>query len=737
MAPRPAWNIDAGVCERVRFEQMLASMEELPIATTFGGVYEVIQPLGAGAQGRVYKAKHLGFDKIVALKVLRSDLPGDDILRFKQEAYILSRLSNPGIPGVLGLGLVDDRIPFMAMEFIEGIPLSAIMADTAAQPTASRALQWLVQIAQTLSYIHSNGIIHRDVKPANILIVPGSEDHDTAKLVDFGMIKVTTTEFPDQHLTRTGMVLGTPGYMSPEQLCGQLPNKWSDMYSFGILAAELLMRDGNLPAALVPVISKCLQHAPEDRYRDMSEVAAELVAVNAQSLSKEVPLHSLDLVSGRRRLPNSWVTVGLLGVALVGIIALAMAVSSAFVSGLKDRLSSEPSHGDLSAATVVAKTFANCGMSNDSLPIYQALLTDQLRSRNELRTASSTISAIVTCQKNFKNSIIYLTPALSNFFKLCESAKVTDDSLLASTADSLIPLVPNSELIDSPKQLNPVLHACHFRGLVKTEAALAKLDMAICEHGAAGSNENFSKLLDGRWATYEAERLYIPALMVAQRSLTLKGIGDAPEPSGRARAIAEILEGLALNDKQKVRESVLYARALMPLFRSSCGQSNPDLLRLVEATANRAFDIEEPCLDLFQSIDGKGELSTRSLAQYACCYRMNHQPRKDIEVFQRFGHRIKPSEPTYTLMALEKAICYNDLGQYSDTIKAATDGVRMGPTLHPWTEKLLLEKSKALLKLGRAQEAIRIDEQLVSCKDPDELGVYKKEARSLLAQTHR
>jgi len=196
------------------------------------GRYEIIGELGRGAMGVVYKAKDPTIGRTVALKTLRLDVHGLDaaemVRRFQNEARAAGVLSHPNIVTIYDAG-EQDGIFYIAMEFIEGTTLHELLAEQHILPVDD-AIQYSRQICRGLDYAQSHGIVHRDIKPANIMITANG----TVKIMDFGIAKSGGS------MTSTGQVLGTPNYMSPEQVKGRPLDGRSDLFSFGVILYEML-----------------------------------------------------------------------------------------------------------------------------------------------------------------------------------------------------------------------------------------------------------------------------------------------------------------------------------------------------------------------------------------------------------------------------------------------------------------------------------------------------------------
>ncbi len=202
----------------------------MPVETV--GRYEITGELGRGAMGVVYKAKDPTIGRTVALKTMRLDVHGLDaaemVRRFQNEARAAGVLSHPNIVTIYDAG-EQDGIFYIAMEFIQGTTLHELLADQRILP-ADDVIQYSRQICRGLDYAQSHGIVHRDIKPANIMITANG----TVKIMDFGIAKSGGS------MTSTGQVLGTPNYMSPEQVKGRPLDGRSDLFSFGVILYEML-----------------------------------------------------------------------------------------------------------------------------------------------------------------------------------------------------------------------------------------------------------------------------------------------------------------------------------------------------------------------------------------------------------------------------------------------------------------------------------------------------------------
>ena len=200
------------------------------------GRYKIQEVLGCGAMGTVYRAHDPKIDRVVAIKTIsiQGVTAGEEEeyrQRFFREARAAGKLSHPGVVTIYDVGEQDGtQVPYIVMEYIEGMTLDSLI-NTSAERSIPRTLDLIKQIAETLDYAHSQGIVHRDIKPANIIITPDGR----AKITDFGIAKLAVNQ-----LTMPGEALGTPSYMSPEQIAGVSLDGRSDLFSLGIILYSML-----------------------------------------------------------------------------------------------------------------------------------------------------------------------------------------------------------------------------------------------------------------------------------------------------------------------------------------------------------------------------------------------------------------------------------------------------------------------------------------------------------------
>ncbi len=339
---------EAGVGESA---QQLTGCDPLPVAEldvdpqeielirqNLGERYEVVSLLGRGGMGAVYKVRDLVLEKTFAVKILNSQLVDDDtsVKRFKQEASAASVLTHPNLVAVYSYGIGARGAPYMVMDCLEGDNLAAKLAKDGCLDVP-RGLDIFIQIVEGLVHAHNKDVIHRDVKPSNI-IVTNRDGVEFVKLVDFGIAKVMPSETAATQLTQTGEVFGSPLYMSPEQCRSKKLDARSDIYAMGCVMYEALtgcapfaadnpietiirhvnedakpiseVKEGiKVPKALGQVIMHCLEREPSNRYQTAAELLKDLNAVRDGKPTGIQPKGLLAMVDAEKVFESNGVTV--------------------------------------------------------------------------------------------------------------------------------------------------------------------------------------------------------------------------------------------------------------------------------------------------------------------------------------------------------------------------------------------------------------------------------------------
>ncbi|MBZ0102646.1 MAG: serine/threonine protein kinase, partial [Thermoanaerobaculia bacterium] len=262
------------------------------------GRYEIVGEIGRGAMGAVWRARDPKLGREVAIKTIAAAMSGGDdraeiSARFEREARVAAQLAHPNIVGIYDAGTEGDSL-FLVMELVEGETLGHRLA-TGRFPAAGEALEIAAQAADALSCAHEAGVIHRDIKPANLLI--GRDGR--VKVSDFGVAKAVSER---TELTRTGMMVGSPAYMAPEQIKGMQLDGRSDLFSLGVVLFEMLCGRKPFPADTVTTLVYQILH--EDPFEDAgvaTSLGGELAEFLRQVLAKDREARLADARTFARR----------------------------------------------------------------------------------------------------------------------------------------------------------------------------------------------------------------------------------------------------------------------------------------------------------------------------------------------------------------------------------------------------------------------------------------------------
>ncbi len=311
----------------------LEKTDDSLLGQTLAGKYRIDERLSEGGMGTVYKGTHVLMDKTVAVKVLRPSLAADEkiVARFSREARAASKISHPHALSVTDFGEDENGIVFLVMEFIDGQTLKDIIREQGPMPL-TRVVEIIKQVGGALDAAHAEGVVHRDLKSDNIMLL-NTMNADYAQVLDFGIAKIKEREGEyDPGLTAPDLVIGTPQYMSPEQ-CSQAPDidARSDIYSLGVIIYEMLVghvpftggspteimlkqmqqpapsinnERSDLPPAVGQVVARALEKLPHDRYESAGALIDDLtiaagmepVAVRPNSKPLVIPTGSGGLV---------------------------------------------------------------------------------------------------------------------------------------------------------------------------------------------------------------------------------------------------------------------------------------------------------------------------------------------------------------------------------------------------------------------------------------------------------
>ncbi len=246
------------------FGTQSSGIDDRLIGAQLDSKYKILERLGGGGMGVVYRGEHTLMDRVVAIKVLRSQLIEDGeqekfFARFQQEARASSKIQHSNAVAIYDFG-VHENFPFLVMQYVDGRPLKDVLKEDG--PLALDVVaKMLKEIGGALNEAHSKEIVHRDLKPDNIMIEQRANEQLKAYVVDFGIAKICGGSGSDLGLTKTGAIVGTPQYMSPEQVQGQQVDKRSDIYSLGIMLYEMVT--GEVPFQADSAVSVLMKHISE------------------------------------------------------------------------------------------------------------------------------------------------------------------------------------------------------------------------------------------------------------------------------------------------------------------------------------------------------------------------------------------------------------------------------------------------------------------------------------------
>src|SRR5215217_5995327 len=303
------------------------------IGTTLAGKYRIDERLNEGGMGTVYRGTHVLMEKTVAIKVLRPALAADEkiVARFSREARAASRISHPNALSVTDFGEDENGNVFLVMEFLSGKTLKQVLRDGGPLPL-TRIVDITRQVGDALNAAHAQGVVHRDLKSDNIMLVD-TMTGDYAKVLDFGIAKINEAEgTTDTSLTAPNLVIGTPQYMSPEQ-CAQNAeiDARTDIYSFGVILFEMLVghvpfsgdsatmvmmkhlqepvpsvleERSDLPASVARVVARAMAKVPRNRYQNVAELVEDLTIASGMTIHGLGPQETPTTTSGRSDDPD-------------------------------------------------------------------------------------------------------------------------------------------------------------------------------------------------------------------------------------------------------------------------------------------------------------------------------------------------------------------------------------------------------------------------------------------------
>jgi len=339
-----------------QWEKALAETQFDPLVEELPEQYELLMKVRQGGMGAIYRARNRYTNADFAIKILLPKYAADEDMRqrFITEARAASALKHPGICQVRDFGITKSRMPYLVMDWLDGITLHE-WVDTRGPLSEREAVAIFLQIASAIGNAHKMKVIHRDLKPEHVVLCKAeNQEQNDVRIVDFGIAKVIHDEgapAPKDGLTMDGMVIGTPLYMSPQQIKGLKLDGATDIYSLGCLMyftmagcppfegdnyMDVMYKHVNNPPPEFPhqvkvsddltrVIFRAMEKELEDRYSTMDEVISDL-----KKLTKGISVERRTLSHHRARAKNKWMTVGYFVIGFVAMYFLSMLLQTAF-----------------------------------------------------------------------------------------------------------------------------------------------------------------------------------------------------------------------------------------------------------------------------------------------------------------------------------------------------------------------------------------------------------------------
>ena len=268
----------------------MAEPPEAFVGIVLADRYELSSVIGAGQGGMVFKARHRQLDRFVAVKLLTPENIADKtaFMRFEREAHSIGRLNHPNIVSVFDVGRWRNERPFLVMDYIEGQDLQEIISKEG-RMSVDRCVRIVSQICSALGHAHKRGVIHRDLKPRNIMVINDEDTDDFVKLVDFGIAKESGAEQHHEALTLEGFVVGTPQYMSPEQCRGERVDGRTDVYAIaGVIYKMLTAVNAITGESIGEIMNNQIHQAPQpfEKACPAVTIPQEIQTVIYKALSK-------------------------------------------------------------------------------------------------------------------------------------------------------------------------------------------------------------------------------------------------------------------------------------------------------------------------------------------------------------------------------------------------------------------------------------------------------------------
>lgn len=460
----------------------------------FAQRYQVSRQLGEGGMGVVFEAEDTLLKKRVAIKTIRKGLfNAEHIIRFQREATALAGLNHPNLVPVYVFGLTDDNEPYMVMNYEKGKALSEIIKGRGRFPLY-KSLGIFIQICDAIQYAHDHNILHRDLKPSNIIVRETESESPSIVVLDFGLAMIAAGDAIDS-LTKTGMIVGTPTCMSPEQIRGHEVDRRSDVYAMGCLMFETLTGKPpytapsplellnlklnhpppritdvepnlNLPRGISEIVAKALSPAAGDRYQSMNDLKQDLIAFKSggyKTRDLEQPQAHAQPQQMNKDVRKSALFLGLLLLAICALTVIPFMLFFHHISGEHDQLSAlEKSKMDEHQSvktidlTIDAVLNRNTKLQVENGMVFTNDSYDDEKVAKFLNSYLGTIKGIHLCGGNVSGSCFgKLRKPEAITLIVTRSAYITDDGLKTISAlPSLADLQLNDEALVTPKGIS-------------------------------------------------------------------------------------------------------------------------------------------------------------------------------------------------------------------------------------------------------------------------------------------
>lgn len=552
--------------------------------------FQVIEQIGMGGMGSVYRAKQLGLEREVAIKILQTQLLEDNEFkqRFEREAIALSQLTHKHIGAFYSYGVWNEKLPYIVMEFLSGKALNEVLKKEGPLDWR-RTCPIITQICDAMQYAHDGGIVHRDLKPSNITL----QDNDYVKVLDFGLSKLSTSVNKDK-LTKTGFLIGSIDYMSPEQCAGRAADNKSDIYSLGCIFYEcltghppheadtpigLLHKHSNedvlppseklgrkLPAGLDEVFIKALAKNPGDRYQSMAEMRKDIDEIIAGTGSK---IRLPDNIQKKRKKHGSNPKLVLLGLSCILLAGIGISALDAMkhnnrvrnLSAIKGILETRQRMPAKQATELLddALEYFRVGQLDKSMEKIEFVLSKKIDAPQELRALQ--YHAIVDTRRNDQRQALKYWKKALDFCELQMPGNPSEwRSISIDTRTNYInSLLQNNDLQEAEKSLNKLEADCRLlmgnrqvqSSLLhaKTGVFLAKGDQKDLMHFCSKFAKTHAYDSIGLKALFLA-MLHAPTrpLNMEKRSEFLKYLQRMPDTETASEALQRVGESLSYDD---------------------------------------------------------------------------------------------------------------------------------------------------------------------------------------------